>query len=286
MRIGIQIGIQMVVNAANLIINFISRVTADSGTFEAQTCLQNYLNSLGQNLYDKASLIITPNAYKAGKIYALKPAMQSTLLTMGDSLTNAGLYQARIVYNQSSIWGFVNAGVSGNNTTQMLARFNTDIVANSFPGEYCIIWGGINDLAQDIPVATTQSNIQSMVDLAKAAGLIVIVCNTTPWKGSAFWTVGRQANQDILNAWIASSSLTNVDFKIDLYSVLVDPLVANTLLPAYDSGDHIHLSTAGYNAVGDAICSVVTFTPTIQLSSGAGDLTFVRSTTGTRTSLS
>lgn len=64
-----------------IISNFISRVTADSGTFEAQTCLQNYLNSLGQNLYDKASLLITPNAYKAAKIYALKPTNGSGDLT-------------------------------------------------------------------------------------------------------------------------------------------------------------------------------------------------------------
>lgn len=64
-----------------IISNFISRVTADGGTFEAQTCLQNYLNSLGQSLYNKASLIITPNAYKAGKIYALKPTNGSGDLT-------------------------------------------------------------------------------------------------------------------------------------------------------------------------------------------------------------
>ena len=64
-----------------IISNFISRVTADGGTFEAQTCLQNYLNSLGQNLYDKASLIITPNAYKASKIYSLKPTNGSGDLT-------------------------------------------------------------------------------------------------------------------------------------------------------------------------------------------------------------
>ena len=269
-------------NFWNRVINlFRNRVVADGGTFEADACLQRNLPILGQNLYDKASLIITQNAYKAGKIYALKPAMQSTLLTMGDSLTNAGLYQARIVYKQSDIWGFLNKGISGNNTTQMLARFNADILANANAGEYCIIWGGINDLAQDVPLATIQSNLQAMYDAAKAAGLVVISINTTPWKGSAFWTSGRQSQQDSLNAWIASTA-TNIDFKVDAYSALVDPSVANTLLPAYNSGDSIHFSTAGYNAVGDAVCSVVSFAKTYQEPSGAGDLSFVRSTTGSR----
>lgn len=231
--------------------------------------------------YDNASLINTPNAYKASKMYSIKPTTQSTFLTMGDSLTNNGGYQGRIVYNQSNIWGFLNKGVSGQNTTQMLARFNADILANANAGEYCVIWGGINDLAQDVPLATIQSNLQSMYTQAKAAGLIVISNNISPWKGSAFWTSGRQAQQDLLNTWIATTA-TNVDYKIDVFTALENPTVPDTLLPAYNGGDNIHFSTAGYNAVGDAICASVTFTPTIQEPSGAGDLTLTRSTVASR----
>jgi lysophospholipase L1-like esterase len=233
------------------------------------------------NLYDKASLILTPNAYKASKMYSIKPSLQSTLLTIGDSLTNDGGYQRRIVYNQSNIWGFLNKGISGNNTTQMLARFSTDILANANSGEYVVIWGGINDLAQDVPLATIQSNLQSMYTQAKAAGLIVIANNISPWKGSAFWTSGRQAQQDLLNAWIASTAI-DIDYKIDVFSALEDPSVPDTLLPAYNSGDSIHYSVAGYNAVGDAICASVTFLPTTQEPSGAGDLTLTRSTVASR----
>lgn len=69
-------------NSWNRIINlFRNRVIADNGTFEADACLQRNLPILGQNLYDKASLIITPNAYKASKIYALKPTNGSGDLT-------------------------------------------------------------------------------------------------------------------------------------------------------------------------------------------------------------
>ena len=82
-RLGLGLGLAKgsVLYSFSIISNFISRVTADSGTFEAQTCLQNYLNSLGQSLYNSASLIITPNAYKASKIYALKPTNGSGDLT-------------------------------------------------------------------------------------------------------------------------------------------------------------------------------------------------------------
>lgn len=63
---------------SRLISAFRARVGSDAGTFEAEQCLRN---SIPMNLYDKASLIITPNAYKAGKIYALKPTSGSGDLT-------------------------------------------------------------------------------------------------------------------------------------------------------------------------------------------------------------
>lgn len=287
MRLGLGLSIsknngKFSANAIQALIQvFKTRVLANSGTFEAESCLTTTVQSLvNNNLYDSALLIVTPNAYKSGKIYSIKPSLQSTFLTMGDSLTNAGLYQARIVYDQTTIWGFINKGVSGENTTQMLARFNTDIVANSIAGEYCVIFGGINDLAQGTAAITIKSNLAAMYALAKGAGLKVIAITTSPWKGNAYWDITKQVQQDILNAWILANT-NNVDYKIDIYSLLVDPSVAYTLLPSYDA-DHLHWTTAGYNAVGDLISSSVGFTPTTQLSSGAGDLNYVHSTIGVR----
>jgi lysophospholipase L1-like esterase len=286
MAIGIGIGLQFskLVNGINSIINaFKTRVAADSGTFEAESCLNTTLTTLNNlGLYDKASLILTPNAYKVSKQYSIKPSLESQFLTMGDSLTANGGYQNRIVYNLGpEIWGFINKGISGNNTTQMLARFSTDILANAISGEYCVIFGGINDLAQDVPNSTIQSNLQLMYDEAKAAGLIIIAVTTSPWKGSAYWTSGRQSNQDLLNDWILNTA-SNCDYKVDIYPILEDPSTPDTLLPTYDSGDHIHYSTAGYNSVGDTMCSVIGFQKTTQVISDAGDFTISRSSVASR----
>lgn len=49
---------------------FRQRVLEDNGTFEAQACLQDLIN---QGLFDNANFVLTPNGYKAGKLYALKP---------------------------------------------------------------------------------------------------------------------------------------------------------------------------------------------------------------------
>jgi hypothetical protein len=48
-------------------------VVADGGTFEAFACMKHVLRSIGKTVIDNAKLILTPNGYKAGKLYAVKP---------------------------------------------------------------------------------------------------------------------------------------------------------------------------------------------------------------------
>ena len=52
---------------------FKTRVLSDGGNFEAETKLENQLNTLGSNLFDSASLVITPNGVKTSKLYSIKP---------------------------------------------------------------------------------------------------------------------------------------------------------------------------------------------------------------------
>ena len=52
---------------------FKERVIADIGTFESEMYLENKLGIFTQDLFNSASYIISPNAYKTSKIYALKP---------------------------------------------------------------------------------------------------------------------------------------------------------------------------------------------------------------------
>ena len=61
---------------------FKGRVLADVGTFEAETKLENQLNTLGSTLFDSASLVITPNGVKTSKLYAIKPTDRTGDLTV------------------------------------------------------------------------------------------------------------------------------------------------------------------------------------------------------------
>ena len=52
---------------------FKTRVLSDGGNFEAETNLENQLNTLGSDLFNSASLVITPNGVKTSKLYSIKP---------------------------------------------------------------------------------------------------------------------------------------------------------------------------------------------------------------------
>jgi len=99
--IGIGIGIPYNKVLSNPIVDaFKARVLADGGTFAAEGCLTQCVVALkGNSLYDKASLILTPNAYKASKMYALKPTDGSGDLTYSRASTamrrnSAGVWES------------------------------------------------------------------------------------------------------------------------------------------------------------------------------------------------
>lgn len=83
---------------ASLILAFKSRIFADGGSFEAESCLSSQITTLRNlSLYEKASLILTPNAYKASKLYSLIPTNGTGDFTM----TRASTAMRR---NSEGIW--------------------------------------------------------------------------------------------------------------------------------------------------------------------------------------
>ena len=93
-----------------LIKNFKTRVLADGGTFEAEACLKTSLPTLIQN---GPSLVITPNAVKAGKLYSIVPtdgtgdlivtrATTATRVNSAGLIENVGANIARLDYSNGS----------------------------------------------------------------------------------------------------------------------------------------------------------------------------------------
>ncbi len=73
---------------------------------------------------------------------------------------------------------YSNKGISAENTTQMLARYKTDVLDQD--PHSVVIMGGTNDLAQGVQKAQILSNIKQMAEQAEAKGIKVILCSVTP----------------------------------------------------------------------------------------------------------
>jgi len=72
-----------------------------------------------------------------------------------------------------------------------------------------------------------------------------------PFEGSGYYTPQNEATREAVNNWIRTSG--QFDGVIDWDKATRDPSNPEQLLPAYDSGDHLHPNDAGYQAMADAV---------------------------------
>ena len=81
--------------------------------------------------------------------------------------------------------------------------------------------------------------------------LKVFGCTLTPFEDAPYFTPEGEAKRGAVNAFIRTSGA--YDGVIDFDAALRDPAHPNKLLPADDSGDHLHPNDAGYEAMANAV---------------------------------
>jgi lysophospholipase L1-like esterase len=149
-----------------------------------------------------------------------------------------------------------NKGVSGNTTTQIQARFTTDVV-NQQP-RYALIEGGINDIAGGSQ-ATFLSNWDSMLTACKNAGIFALALLMLPATSKSnadmttrdTWTAALIAQ--IQGATYASNTLIiNVEATVGQFRVGGSPGNLWDIKPAYNF-DGLHFNADGYRVIGQAI---------------------------------
>lgn len=170
--------------------------------------------------------------------------------------------EKRIVFMGNSItegWGnmrpeffngkpYINRGISGQTTPQMLVRFRQDVIRLN-PAAVVIL-AGINDIAGNTGPSTIemiQDNLASMSELATANGIKVILGSVLP----AFdfpWRPGLEPAGKVieLNNWIKKYAEANNHVYLDYYSPLVDE--RNGMKKEY-SHDEVHPTEAGYRVM-------------------------------------
>jgi len=97
------------------------------------------------------------------------------------------------------------------------------------------------------------ASYEQLIDRGHAHGITVIGATITPFAGSDFYHPDalNEADRQAVNDWIRAAG--HFDAVVDFDQVVRDPRRQDHLLPAYDCGDHLHPSPAGYRAMGESI---------------------------------
>jgi lysophospholipase L1-like esterase len=96
-----------------------------------------------------------------------------------------------------------------------------------------------------------------MYTMAHNAGIKVVAVTIPPQNSESAL---NKIKLSAINSWIKTTAI-NVDFVADAYTALDNPDHPGNILPAYDAGDHVHLSNAGYTKVATTIYNAVTWIP-------------------------
>lgn len=141
---------------------------------------------------------------------------------------------------------YINRGISGQTSPQMLLRFRSDVI--DLHPEAVVILSGINDIAGNTGPSTLQmimDNIISMAELAKANNIDVILCSVLPAYDFP-WNPGLEPAMKIvaLNKMIKKYAIENQLTFVDYFSAMVDD--KNGLKAEY-SEDGVHPNTKGYS---------------------------------------
>ena len=231
----------------------------------------------------KADNVANSRLFLSAVLVEAAPGTRS-VVAFGDSITDGAAstpgtdqrwpdFLARRLVSQNV--AVLNAGISGGRVLKnhmgpnALARFDRDVLGQ--PGVASVVLlMGINDISW--PGSTfepgepaTQADAliagyRQLITRARSRGVRIVGATLTPFEGALtmpgspianYHSPAKDALRQRINAWIRGSG--EFDAVLDFDAVVRDPRNPLRILPAYDSGDHLHLGDAGNKAVADSV---------------------------------
>jgi lysophospholipase L1-like esterase len=223
--------------------------------------------------------ITTQSWYWLSNIQVLAPADAFTIVAFGDSITDGARstpdadrswpsrLARRLAANRDTARiAIVNQGIGGNRILRdntgpnALARFDEDVLSPAGV-KWLIVLEGINDIGQGARANALPENAvtaaeliaadRQMIERAHLRGIKVMGATLTPYGGAAYSSEKGDAIRDAVNTWIRTGGA--FDAVVDFEAATRDPKNSKQFRPEFDSGDHLHPSDAGYQAMADAV---------------------------------
>jgi lysophospholipase L1-like esterase len=220
------------------------------------------------------------------------PQIHGTIVAFGNSITDGAqstvnanarwpndLARRFLAGPPGHVHPVVDEGISGNRVlhnsacfgVNAQARFLRDVAARA-GARYVILLEGINDIGfsqasptnvypgskfgcylpnTNVSAAQIIAGYRHLIAAAHAADLTIFGGTLTPFRGAFYYSAAAEAKRQAVNHWIRTSGA--FDHVIDFDKVVRDPAHPLRMLPAYDSGDHLHPNDAGYQAMANSI---------------------------------
>ena len=223
--------------------------------------------------------VTTQSWYWLSGVDVLAPSSVAAIVAFGDSITD----WARSTPDTNSSWpsrlsrrllaspataglAVANQGISGNRILRdgagasALARFDSDVLSQAGV-QWLIVLEGINDIgratgpnanpADAVTADELIGGLRQMIERAHVRGIRVAGATLTPYTGAPYFSEKGEVIREAVNNWIRTGGAFNA--VIDFDAATRDPGNPKQFRPAFDSGDHLHPSDAGYQAMADAI---------------------------------
>ena len=170
---------------------------------------------------------------------------ESRVVFMGNSITDFWINNCPEYFADN---GYIDRGISGQTTPQMLVRFRADVV--QLKPAVVTILAGTNDIAGNTGPSTLEmiaDNIFSMAELAQANGIKVVLCSVLPAYDYP-WKSGLNPAPKIvtLNKMIKAYADAHSYIYLDYFSAMVDDRLG---MKAEYTKDGVHPNKVGYEVM-------------------------------------